>query len=290
MLAKAPRARHARGLHGAPRGGRERGRSTSSSRATCPVRSRRSRTRCSRSTSATRSTCGSSTAVSVRSPRPTSTWPRPPTRSSSASTSGPQGKATRAGRPRGRRDPLLLGHLPGDRGDRGGAQGHAQAGVRGGRSSGTAEIREIFRSSQDRQHRRLHGPLAATIRRNAKARLIRDGAVVADNLDDRVAAPRSRTTSPRSARASSAVSTSATSTTSRSATSSRPSRCGRSRAQLTTATRHAVARPRGAARSPPAAAGAAAGDRRHARLDHRHVRRRPWLTRHGPARSPTGSR
>ena len=41
--------------------------STSSSRVTCRVRSRRSRTPCSRSTSATRSTCGSSTAVSVRS-------------------------------------------------------------------------------------------------------------------------------------------------------------------------------------------------------------------------------
>ena len=38
--------------------------------------------------------CGSSTAVSVRSPRPTSTWPRRPTRSSSASTS-----ARRARRP-----------------------------------------------------------------------------------------------------------------------------------------------------------------------------------------------
>ena len=39
--------------------------------------------------------CASSTAVSVRSPRPTSTWPPPPTRSSSASTS-----ARRARRPR----------------------------------------------------------------------------------------------------------------------------------------------------------------------------------------------
>ncbi len=46
---------------------------------------------------------------------------------------------------------------------------------------GTAEIREVFRSSK-------HGNIAGTlvrsglIRRNAKARLIRDGAVVADNL------------------------------------------------------------------------------------------------------------
>ena len=41
--------------------------STSSSRVTCRVRSRRSRTPCSRSTSARRSTCGSSTAASARS-------------------------------------------------------------------------------------------------------------------------------------------------------------------------------------------------------------------------------
>ena len=43
----------------------------------------------------------------------------------------PQGKATEMADKRGRRDPLLLGDLPGHRGDRGGAQGHAQAGVRG---------------------------------------------------------------------------------------------------------------------------------------------------------------
>ena len=67
------------------------------------------------------------------------------------------GQGDRAGRPRGRGHPVLLGDLPGDRRDRGGAQGHAQADLRGGRSSGTAEIREIFRSSQGRQHRRLHG-------------------------------------------------------------------------------------------------------------------------------------
>ena len=52
----------------------------SSSRATCPVRSRRSRTRCSRSTSARRSCSGSSAAASARSPRTTSTWPSPPKR------------------------------------------------------------------------------------------------------------------------------------------------------------------------------------------------------------------
>ncbi len=52
----------------------------SSSRATCPVRSKRSRTRCSRSTSARMSCSGSSAAASVRSRRTTSTWRSPPKR------------------------------------------------------------------------------------------------------------------------------------------------------------------------------------------------------------------
>ena len=172
----------------------------------------------------------------------------PPTRSSSASTSGPRA-APRAGRPRGRGDPLLHGHLPGHRGDRGGAQGHAQAGVRGGRARHGGDPRGLP-LVQDRQHRRCHGPVRARSRRNAKARIMRDGEVVADNLT--ISSLRgSRTTPPRSARASSAVSASATSTTSRSATSSRPSRCARSRA------------PDPPCRSRPGpAAGASAGRRR----------------------------
>ena len=43
-----------------------------------------------------------------------------------------RGPERRRRRPRGRGDPVLLGDLPGHRGDRGRAQGHAQAGVRGG--------------------------------------------------------------------------------------------------------------------------------------------------------------
>jgi translation initiation factor IF-2 len=54
-------------------------RSTSSSRVTCPVPSRRSRTHCSRSMSVRKSRCASSTAGSARSRRPTSCWPPPPT-------------------------------------------------------------------------------------------------------------------------------------------------------------------------------------------------------------------
>src|SRR5205085_6498178 len=47
---------------------------------------------------------------------------------------------------------------------------------------GTAEIREVFRSSRIGN---IAGCLvtSGTIRRNSKARLLRDGAVVADNLD-----------------------------------------------------------------------------------------------------------
>ena len=94
----------------------------------------------------------------------------------------PQGKATRAGRPRGRRHPLLLGHLPGDRRDRGGAQGHAQAGVRGGRSSAPPRSARSSAPARSATSPAAWSP-AGVIRRNAKARLIRDGAVVADNLD-----------------------------------------------------------------------------------------------------------
>ena len=112
-------------------------------------RSRRWRSRCSRSTSATRSTCGSSTAASVRSPSRTSNL-------ATVDDAIIIGFNVRAGRRR-----------PRERADREGvdvryysviyqaieeieaaAQGHAQAGVRGGRSSGTAEIREVFRSSK----------------------------------------------------------------------------------------------------------------------------------------------
>ncbi len=50
-----------------------------SSRATCPVRWKRWKTRCSRSTCSTRSSCRSSGAVSVPSPRTTSTWRVRPT-------------------------------------------------------------------------------------------------------------------------------------------------------------------------------------------------------------------
>ncbi len=99
---------------------------------------------------------------------------------SSASTSGRRARRA-SGRARGRRHPLLLGHLRGDRGHRGGAQGHAQAGVRGGRSSAPPRS---ARSSARRKFGNIAGALvrSGVIRRNAKARLIRDGVVVADNL------------------------------------------------------------------------------------------------------------
>ena len=47
---------------------------------------------------------------------------------------------------------------------------------------GTAEIREIFRVPRVGNVAGCDGPLAARSPRNAKARLIRDGVVVSDNL------------------------------------------------------------------------------------------------------------
>ena len=93
---------------------------------------------------------------------------------------------------------------------------------------GTAEIREVFRSAK---FGNIAGCLvrSGTIRRNAKARLIRDGVVVADNLTDRLAAPVQgrRDRGPRGLRVRYRP---RSSTTSRSTTSSRRSRCARSRA------------------------------------------------------------
>ena len=92
---------------------------------------------------------------------------------------------------------------------------------------GEAEIREIFRSSK-------FGNIAGSIVRNGRdpprrpARILRDGTVIGETSRSPGCAG-SRTTSPRSARASSAASTWARSTISRSATRSRRSRCGRSR-------------------------------------------------------------
>ena len=115
----------------------------------------------------------------------------------------PAGQGDRDGGQGGRRDPLLLGHLPGDRGDRGGAQGHAQAGVRGVDPGPGGDPRDLP-LVQDRQHRRLHGHQrchppqrqgAPPPRRRGRGRQPRPG----------LAASARRTTRPRSARASSAV-------------------------------------------------------------------------------------
>ena len=90
---------------------------------------------------------------------------------------------------------------------------------------GSAEIREVFRSSK-------WGNIAGSIvkngiiKRNAKARLVRDGSVVADNLTIESL----RRFKDDATEVSSAVLASAPSTTSRKATLSRPGRCARSRA------------------------------------------------------------
>ena len=88
---------------------------------------------------------------------------------------------------------------------------------------GSAEVREVYRSSK-------FGNIAGAIvrnglvKRNAKARLIRDGVVVAENLKGRVAASIQRMTRQRSRKDSSAVSDLVLSTTSRLTMSSRPSK------------------------------------------------------------------
>ncbi len=81
---------------------------------------------------------------------------------------------------RGRGRPLLLGHLPGDRGDRGGPQGHAQAGVRGGRARYGGDPRGL-QVVQAGQHRGCSHPLRRGPQER-QARLLRDGKVVAENL------------------------------------------------------------------------------------------------------------
>ena len=79
---------------------------------------------------------------------------------------------------------------------------------------GTAEVREIFRSSK---FGNIAGSLVRSgeIKRGTKARIIRDGAVVAEGVEI-LGCGDSRRTSPKCVKGSSAVSISAPSTTSRS--------------------------------------------------------------------------
>ena len=219
---QAPRASYPRGLHGLHGEGRRARSSTSSSRATCPVRSRRSRTRSRRSTSATTSSIrvidrgvGAITETNVDLAA-----------ASDAIIIGfnvrPAGQGDGDGGPRGRRDPLLLGHLPGDRGDRGGPQGHAQAGVRGVDPGPGGDPRDLPLVPA-RQHRGLHGHQRCHPAQREGAR----ASATAPSWPTTSTSPRSsarRTTRPRSARASSAVWCCATSRTSRKAMSWRPSR------------------------------------------------------------------
>ena len=179
-----------------------------------------------RSTSATRSTCGSSTAVSVRSPRPTSRWRRRPKAVIIGFNVRPAGQGGASWPTARASTSATTRHLPGDRRDRGGPEGHAQAGVRGGAARHRRGPRGLP-LQQVRHHRRLPGAVRRDPAQRQGApdpRRRRGGR----QPHDRRRCGGSRTTSPRSARASSAASAWATSTTSRSTTSSRPSRCARS--------------------------------------------------------------
>ena len=115
----------------------------------------------------------------------------------------PAGQGDRDGRQGRCRDSLLLGHLPGDRGDRGGPQGHAQA--RATRSPCSARRRSARSSARPRSATSpaAWSPVAssgATPRRgcSATARSWRTTST-SSRCSGR------RTTCPRSARASSAV-------------------------------------------------------------------------------------
>ena len=169
----------------------------------------------------------SSTPASAASTSPTSCSPPRPTRSSSASTSARSATPRAARRPRGRRDPHLLGHLP--------ALDELRAAMQGmlepeevEETVGQVEVRQIFRASRI-------GTIAGsyvtdgTSRRGAKvrARARRHGRL------RRRRSPRcgaSTTTCARSRAASSAASCSRTSRTSRRATSWRSTRRARSSA------------------------------------------------------------
>ena len=127
----------------------------------------------------------------------------------------PGGRGAPGRRPRGRRDPELLGHLPRDRRAARRHAGHARA--RGGRGDrrhrrGARDLPRL----QGRHDRRL-------LRHRRQGHARREGAAGARRHDrlrrrDRVAAAQRRTTSARSPPASSAASCCATTPTSRRAT------------------------------------------------------------------------
>ena len=93
----------------------------------------------------------------------------------------PRRAGRRAGPARGRGHPVLLGDLPGHRRSRGRAAGHAQARSLEEVQLGTAEVREVFRVPRIGN---VAGCIvrSGTINRGSKARLVRDGVVVSDNL------------------------------------------------------------------------------------------------------------
>ena len=146
------RGRNARRLHGGA-GGRRRGHAaTSSSRPTRAVRRKRSPMR-SASCPPPKSRSRSFIAASARSPRATSCSPKPPARSSSASTCGRT--TTRAPPPSAKASRSKLPH-------------HLRSGRRRARAMegmlapekrevvlGEAEVREVFKVAQDRHDRRL---------------------------------------------------------------------------------------------------------------------------------------
>ena len=115
----------------------------------------------------------------------------------------------RAGPARRRGHPLLLGHLPGDRGSRGRAQGHAQADLRGGPARHGGGSRDLP-GAADRQRRWLHRPVSHDHPQQQGPPRPRRRRRPTTSTSIRCAG--SRKMRPRSGRASSAVSASVTAT------------------------------------------------------------------------------
>ena len=166
----------------------------------------------------------------------------------------PAERVARAGRPRGRRHALLLGHLPGDRRRRGSAQGHAQAGVRRGPAGHAPRSARCSESSK-------FGNIAGSLVRSGEIRAERQGAGHPRRRRRR-RGPRDRPSAslqgrrhrgPRGLRVR--YRPRQRSTTSRSTTSSRRSRCARSRAPDALRSRRGAGSPSGGSAPSPCPAG-----------------------------------
>ena len=157
----------------------------------------------------------------------------------------PAGQGDGAGRPRGCRHPVLLGDLRRDRRDRGGAEGPAQADLRGGHPRPGRDPRDLPLVA-GRHHRGLHGDR----RRDPPERQgpAASGGCGHRRLQHRLAAAREGRRHRGAGRVRVRHHARRTTPTSGSATSSRPTRCARRRGTEDPGT---SGDPRGSAKDPP---------------------------------------